>query len=329
MGDSLYSATTAEEVDFLVKNGKNVNSYSLFDETPLHFACKKKNLEVVMKLCSLGAKIDESNNEGYTAIHFACIAGDLQIVQYLCSLGVDINKGGPSDHIPNCYRDYKAIDYAVMHGNLNIVAYLIESHNAISDKLVYLATYHGWVDILDYLLKKEYDINGFKFDNKKYIPLIAACKKSNIDIIDKLLNNNVKIDKKDGQGATALFTLCSIKETVQTVEITKRLLFFGANINYCNYQLSRLTPLWVSILKNNYNIVKILCEQGADIDSIASQDKQSCLIYAVTKNYIEIVKTLLASGANINYKDNDGLNAFDHCSNDEIKELIKNNLELS
>ena len=60
---------------------------------------------------------------------------------------------------------------------------------------------------------------------------------------------------------------------------------------------------------DNLEIVKLLCENGANIN-LQDKDGFSALMIATDKGYLEIVKFLLENGANINLQDNNGNSAL-------------------
>lgn len=57
-------------VRLLVGRSANVNQRTLEGATPLHFACKNKNLLIVKHLIENGAKVNDVDNAGDTALHY-------------------------------------------------------------------------------------------------------------------------------------------------------------------------------------------------------------------------------------------------------------------
>ena len=77
---------------------------------------------------------------------------------------------------------------------------------------------------------------------------------------------------------------------------------------------------FLSLTEENLNEMKILLENGADINS---QDENgfSALIMATNKNNLDMVKFLLENGANINLQDQFGWSAL-------IYATLSDNLEI-
>ena len=54
-------------------------------DTPLHCACAKRNLNMVKLLVKRGAEIDATNGRVRTPLHVACHHNQLEIAEYLIS----------------------------------------------------------------------------------------------------------------------------------------------------------------------------------------------------------------------------------------------------
>lgn len=120
-----------------------------------------------------GYDVNYVDNLGYSVLHRACEKGNLEIVKALCEAGADVNK--------NC-KGYYPIDIATKNGFLDIVKYLIETYSVKLTNVV-LAAYYGKINILNYLLTLNLELNC-EYNN----PLYWACMNGQIDAIDRLLN---------------------------------------------------------------------------------------------------------------------------------------------
>lgn len=59
--------------------------------SPIHWACDRGHLEVVIELLAQNANIDEINFDGQTALHFASTCGHLEITKLLLERGANIH----------------------------------------------------------------------------------------------------------------------------------------------------------------------------------------------------------------------------------------------
>lgn len=69
--------------DLLLAKGANVDLKDLNGDTPLHLACKQRNIACTSVLLNCGANIKLRNKAGFTALQLACQLGDVDIVDQL------------------------------------------------------------------------------------------------------------------------------------------------------------------------------------------------------------------------------------------------------
>ena len=67
---SLNSSVTV--IEYLIKNGANVNHRNLFGSTPLHFAGRNRHAESARLLINHGARLNVRDNRGQTPVHAVC-----------------------------------------------------------------------------------------------------------------------------------------------------------------------------------------------------------------------------------------------------------------
>ena len=80
-----------EITDLLLKRGAKVNIFSILNNTPLHIACKRRNINFVKKLFEYGAKntINTQDKYGTTALMFASANNNFDVVNFLLDNGAD------------------------------------------------------------------------------------------------------------------------------------------------------------------------------------------------------------------------------------------------
>jgi len=90
-----------------------------FDVTPLTFACKNNNENIVRWLIENGADVNKENKDGNTSLIEACYYGNDNIIKLLIENGADVNKENKYNNTPlikACEKGYE-----------NIVRLLIEN----------------------------------------------------------------------------------------------------------------------------------------------------------------------------------------------------------
>lgn len=81
-------------VDFLLKNGANVDKLDAVGQSSVYMAAVNNRLSVVQLLIEQGADVDRPENAGMTPLHTAAKLGRLSMVQHLCEQCAEIDKVG-------------------------------------------------------------------------------------------------------------------------------------------------------------------------------------------------------------------------------------------
>lgn len=84
---------------------------------------------------------------------------------------------------------------------------------------------------------------------------------------------------------------------------------------------NEVTPLNAAIAKGDVEAVKKFIEYGADVND--KSNGMSPLMLAARYNKVEIIKILLANGANLKTKDERGFNALKHAELSNATEAIQ------
>ena len=193
-----------------------------------------------------------------------------------------------------------------------------------------------------------------KNSGKSTSSLLNAVTESNEKLVAEILKTGVDVEAKDFKGRTALMLAAYNSGN----EIAKQLIAAGASVNaqddllnspflYAgangNVELLNLglahgadfkvfnryggTALIPAAEKGHLEIVKILCKTpGFPIDHV-NKLGWTALIEAVilsdsSQTQIDIVKTLVEAGADINIADNDGVSPLQHAKNKKLKVIV-------
>lgn len=292
---SLHLATRTrqkEVMELLLCSGAFVDNKNKYGLTALHIAVliDKSFVELLLNKC---AYTDEACEKGFTPLHIACSNNLLDVVNVLLLHDAQINLRNKSGHTPVYMASY--------HGYLAIVKFLLKQEDQICDvnipnnigQTALMASIHnGHLDIAEFLIKHGHaDVNCS--DDDGITALMLAVDKKYADIVNLLCLCGVQIDPMDKTKNTALTCACTIGD----LDIVKILAGYGA-IEYIDP--SNVSPISIATYFGHFEVVEFLLEKGLDPDIMNNMDTFSSLHISIRKRNHKIAKLLLDKGADIN-----------------------------
>lgn len=199
-----------------------------------------------------------------------------------------------------------AMRYASSACNIELVKLLLESGAVVNAKEErdFMPSY-GTTGLLHASLQGRYDVAKLLIEhgadvnlagNYGQTPLIYASEYRQPDIVKLLLENGADVNARDGKGETA-FTLALdaylMDYDKKYFDIITLLLNSGADVTVKN-ESYRETALTKALYKKDTELAQLLLKHGADVD------EYSPLAGAAYRGEINIIKFLLANGANVN-----------------------------
>lgn len=352
LGECIFYAIISNSIyilDLLLQNGADVNATDERDRTPIFWVIDKN---ILLKLIKKNANLNWKDKEKNTVLFCNCALGCYEdIVKTLLENGANINEKNGADeltalHVSCCSKQ-----------NFNMVKILVD-HNArvdIKDKkgntVVHVCCETGNRKSLEYILKnKNVDLN--LKNNKGNTPLHVAIGTANEEIVEVLTQYEINLNIKNSEGMYPL-ELAIIKNNRRIQEliidnILIRVLMICQNGGKKDLDLVIDEKLRVPVPmldyflaiacdSNNIEIAKIFIEKGANVNEhiyvdehkirrqgifVRSKENRKLLHIAAKKGYVEMVKLLLQSGANIMSKDKFGDTALDLAKREERLDVI-------
>ena len=259
------------------------------NDTPLHYAASRGNLEAVSELlrfksCNFNARNAKKctplhssvehpevvgillkaranqrilDEDGSTPLHKAATAGALAAVQILLEGGADVT----------CIDDsgYSPVIRAIQAEQISVAEYLLsEKKEEVINKTgisgrapLHYAAQFGHVGLITRLL--ELKANPEAKDNEGRTPLHIAAESGQADAVAELLKyEKVLGDSKDNRGWSALHYATSAGHS----NVTKLLLEAGVDINVQDEDLK--SPLWLAAYQNSNDIAQQLLHKKAN-----------------------------------------------------------------
>ncbi|XP_035914381.1 protein phosphatase 1 regulatory subunit 12A isoform X16 [Anopheles stephensi] len=260
-----------EEVEWLLKNGADIDTANVDGLTALHQACIDDNLDMVEFLVQKGADVNRKDNEGWTPLHATASCGFLSIARYLIENGADlasINSDGElavdlasSDAMEDLIQhhlDEQGIDcdearQAEERIMLSDATKWLRTDSSDCDKAhpktgataIHVAAAKGYIGVLKLLLEGRGDIDRQDVDG--WTPLHAAAYWGQKEATQMLLNASADIDIQNYSGQLAIDIAQDdivplLKDARKNVKRTKRRPPSHGNRITDNFETSTETP---------------------------------------------------------------------------------------
>lgn len=311
--------TPQQSLQFLKKMlDHGANPDSVPSTWPILYTATKLGLpKVVELLLKAGATIDKTTEEGWTSIKHAQYYQQTAVLKVLKKYGA--TKVDISDL--DILRAVKENKLAQVQQEIETGA-PIEVKDAWGLTPFYYAASYRYYDIMQVLLEAGASPNVF---NDRNSPLGFVVTDSNSsqatkkEWVQRLLKAGAKANETS-HGSMAFF-YALFKENY---EIGDLLYQAGADINSINS--SGETLLIKAVSKNSKELFDYLAEKGVHPDGnkgLGGDCKITPLLHAVSEGYVEMVKRLLAMGANTDFTDNIGYSALMLCVNSKKESAIQ------
>lgn len=253
---------------------------------------RKGNYEVVKILVDSGADVTTTEGKNENALLRALEVEEPQIAMLMLEKGAQVNKLNKSGYSPLALaikNDYLELGKALLSKGAEIEA-KTQNPAAIPLNLIIANENAGFLNLI---LQKDKRIAPNKL-------LIQAVIDSKPKLVPIILANGGNPNVSDSLGKPVLW-LSVAKNNIENVQT---LLGAGAEINARDAQKGA-TSLMIAIAARNEPMVRFLLSAKAD-PNILDNEGLSALAYAILIDQPEIIKTLVAGGADINSKDEFG-----------------------
>jgi cytohesin len=266
----------------LIAAGANVNSASEYGETPLTLALANGDVALVEDLLKAGADPKAKRWNGETTLMIAAGVGSLPEVKLLLERGVDVNA-------TDAHKGQNALMWAA-------------------------AEAHG--DVIDFLISKGANVNAASRSGST--PLAFATGRNDAKSVQRLLAAGADANYALPDGTKMLMLAATSKAT----DVAALLLDKGADPNIADRAGN--TPLHIAAQNGSLEMAKSLLAKGAKVDAKTNAAASSAvpgapgfvrggstgqmtpLFLAAKNNRVDLMKALLAAGADPKVKSQDG-----------------------
>ena len=242
--------------------------------------------------------IDLRNNKGFSALLQAAKCGRQECIEYLLEQGasLDITDFDTGKNIFHwtCYNNHcKCMEILQDYADEN----RINQSDDDDVKPIHYASRNGCTYCVESCLNAGANVNALSNDNST--AAVFACLYGNVNVLEVLIASGADINIKTNKGGNGLH--CAI---------------FGGHHDVVQYLLEYTdidihekdgqgnSSILYSCLYNRVDCLRECIKHGGNVND--EKDGLSALVYAVRRNYQEIIVSLLKAGANLNFRDEDG-----------------------
>ena len=317
-----------ELVQLLFNKDYDINQTNTQGETALHLACRKGNKEVVEFLLNNGADIKCVNKkDNITALHFAIMSENKELIELI----INKNENLDINHLDTNQRNF--LHYACGTVDEKIIKLFLDKKVDVNkvdsfgakpfDMYIKcsVSKKKNITDIAKEIFPKDFDVNALKNGSNLFH---SACFKGDIKLIKWLLEYKVDVNIKNSNDSLPIIFLIANGCTEGIKLILNK---DNTSLNYINK--NGISPLHFACNKaenkDGLNIIKLLIENGADINL---KDKEGKLaIERAPKSLTEQIKHIFGTTIVTKFDHDDLLNSTEDNHQIESKIVGENDNE--
>ena len=302
--DAFYSAirdNNLAQLQTLLKSGADPNvSDPRGGATPLMYAAAVGSTAAMTLLLDNGAKANATNATGATALMWA--ATDLEKVRLLLSRGADVNVA--SQRGRTALQSAARSDRSAAIVRLLLAAGAdVKAVDGAKANTLHAATMGNDIDTIRLIVDAGVDVNAADFAG--FTPLLNAAANRNLDAIRLLLAKGADAKARSGDGsfqkvkagtiALGNWTALTASVSMASTDLVKTLLDAGVAVNVPDVR--GMTPLMLAVAtdRQNIDVIRLLIARGADVNA-KSGAGETALDWAVKTGAKPAIDAIRAAG---------------------------------
>ncbi|CAF4381737.1 unnamed protein product [Rotaria socialis] len=295
----------------LIKRPEQVNLRGERGKAPLHYAALTDNIDAAKILTDHRARLCQPCTAGNYPIHMAALNSSNRVLNHLFLIAKSL--GYNAQHLLNFCdaENHRALHSSVIGGNIEAVEICLKNGGQIDDQQddlstpVHLASSQGSIETLKIMFNCQSELKSKVIrmaDIQGMTPLHKAAMGDHVDAIELLLEEGADIDARDVCKRTPLL-VAALKSSVQAVCY---LLSKNASIMYRDEADQNLLHF---IIMQNLPIgaignILFTRENYRQLFDQRDKDGFYPIHFASRQGQVNVLKTLIAHGAEINRRTN-------------------------
>ena len=289
----LYNVDSAHH-DKAKMEKPGVNSTDLHGRTPLYYAAKHGNTDILSLLILQGARVSGWMTADTDPLCIASVIGHTACVRQLLAAGAPI--------ITTQYHRYNAVLLAALAGHADIITLLLEQGFALDtespDGMTALmgAASEGHLSCIRTLLHAGANVNHQEPGGQT--ALYCATNHNHPEAVTLLLDRGAKVSSRSTEKNNPI----SVASLFGYTTCVQRLLAAGVCAGTAG---DKSNALILAAYNGHADTLMLFLEQGYAVD-LESADGETALMAAAEKGQLPCLQLLLQAGANIDQQDNSG-----------------------
>jgi ankyrin repeat protein len=289
-------------VEYLISQGAKVNAVASSEVTALWLAASEGRTDVMKTLLKNEADASNARVDGITALMTASVGGHSEAVKLLLENGADptVTDNDGLTPLMNAAENGTVATLKLLVENANDETFINLMSNTGFSALI-IASAHGHVDAVDYLIEAGCDIDASH--ENKVTALMYAAASGHVDAMNSLIQKgNAGLDMKHTNGGTALLEAA----TGGMTEAIKVLVESGAEIDFTDDD--GVTPLMAIAAQGKIEAQTLVLDELKKKKSpeelnehinMLSFSGGSSVMFAAAGGHVECAKQLMELGADI------------------------------
>uniref|UniRef100_A0A8B9TBD0 K Homology domain-containing protein n=1 Tax=Anas platyrhynchos TaxID=8839 RepID=A0A8B9TBD0_ANAPL len=279
----------------LLDEGRSVNEHTEEGESLLCLACSAGYYELAQVLLAMHANVEDRGNKGdITPLMAAASGGYVDIVKLLLVHCADVN--AQSSTGKRLLLVMFLVLFRVLKTKFSVLGLgngkdLYANFFSAGNTALTYACAGGFVDIVKVLLKAGANIEDH--NENGHTPLMEAASDGHVEVARLLLDSGAQVNMP----ADSFESPLTLAACGGHVELAALLIERGANLEEVNDE--GYTPLMEAAREGHEEMVALLLAQGANINAQTEETQETALTLACCGGFSEVADFLIKAGADI------------------------------
>lgn len=312
-----------EALTFFTDKGFDLNSKDLLGNGIFNYATKKASIDFLKLLIDKGVEVTTLNNNDGNALMFTVqgtrgYSNPLSVYQFLKEQGIEFNVVSKDGNTPLHRLAYNNYDTDIFE--LFIAAGASVDQKDEQGNTPFLnAAARNEIDVVRWFFPYVKDINAI--NNKGQNPLMLAVLRNSPEVVSFLLQKEADPYIKDASGNNLAFYLAQSFNMEKISDFDAKLkMLQKTDLKFNTTQADGNTLLHLAALDNNLELLKRLERFKIDINAVNKDGFTALHLAAMKANNDQMMKYLIAKGANVKIKTAFKETAFDLARENELLE---------